>query len=39
MWIFWWCMQSICSVESSFLGILNSGGIVGSSYVSVPTAK
>jgi hypothetical protein len=39
MWLFWWCMQSICSVESSFLGMLSSGGIVGSSYVIVYAAK
>src|ERR1700738_1888747 len=39
MWLFWWCMQNICSVESSFLGILSSGGIVGSSYVIVSTSK
>jgi hypothetical protein len=32
-------MQSICSVESSFLGILSFGGMVGSSYVIVLAAK
>ena len=36
---FGWCMQNICSVESSFLGMLSSGGIVGSSYVMVSAAK
>ena len=35
MLLFWWCVQSSCSVESSFLGMLSSGGIVGSSYVIV----
>ena len=32
-------MQSICSAEGSFLGMLSSGGIVGSSYVIVSAAK
>ena len=32
-------MQRICSVEGSFLGMLSSGGIVGSSYVIVSAAK
>ena len=32
-------MHSIFSVESSFLGVLSSGGIVGSSYVMVSAAK
>ena len=32
-------MHNICSVESSFLGILSSGGIVGSSYVMVSATK
>ena len=32
-------MQSICRVDSSFLGVFNSGGMVGSSYVIVSTAK
>ena len=32
-------MQNICSVESSFLGMLSSGSIVGSSYVIVSAAK
>ena len=32
-------MQSICSVESSFLGMLSAGSIVGSSYVIVAAAK
>ena len=39
MWLFWWCIQSICSVESYFLGVLSFGGIVGSSYVIVYAAK
>ena len=39
MWLFWWCVQSIYSVESSFLGVLSSRGIVGSSYVIVSAAK
>ena len=39
MWLFWWCIQSICSVESSFLCMLSFGGIVGSSYVIVSAAK
>jgi hypothetical protein len=32
-------MHSVCSVESSFLGILSSDGMVGSSYVMVSAAK
>ena len=32
-------MQSICSIKNYFLGILNYGGIVGSSYVIVLAAK
>ena len=39
MQLFWWCIQSIRSVESSFLGMLSSGGIVGSSYVIVSATK
>ena len=39
MYLFWWCMQSICNVESSFLDMLSFGGIVGSSYVTVSAAK
>ena len=39
MLLFWWCMQNICSVESSLLGMLSSGGIVGSSYVMVFAAN
>ena len=37
--LFWWCTHNICSVESSFLGVLSSGGIVGSSYVIVSAAN
>ena len=39
MLLFWWCMQNICIKEGSFLGMLSSGGIVGSSYVMVFVAK
>ena len=39
MQLFRWCMQNICSVESSFLGMFSSGGIVDSSYVIVSAAK
>ncbi|KAG0594394.1 hypothetical protein M758_UG073700 [Ceratodon purpureus] len=39
MLLFWWWIQNIQSVESSFLSSLSSGGIVGSSYVMVSAAK
>ena len=32
-------MHNICIEEGSFMGMLSSGGIVGSSYVMVSTAK
>ena len=35
MWLFWWWIQNIQSVDISFLVILSSGGIVGSSYMMV----
>ena len=39
MLLFWWWIQYIWSVDSSFLSILSSGGIVGSSYVMVSAVK
>jgi hypothetical protein len=39
MWLFWRWIQSICSVDNSFLVILSLGGIVGSSYMMVSAAK
>ena len=39
MWLFWWWIQNIRSVDISFLVILSSGGIVGSSYMMVSAAK
>ena len=39
MLLFWWWIQNICRVDGSFLVILSSGGIVGSSYAIVSAAK
>ena len=39
MLLFWWWIHSICMVDDSFLVILSSGGIVGSSYMIVSAAK
>ena len=39
MWLFWWWIQNIHSVDASFLVILSWGGIVGSSYMMVSAAK
>ena len=39
MWLFWWWIQNIRSVNNSFLVVLSSGGIVGSSYMMVSAAK
>ena len=33
--IFRWCMHRICMVEGSMRGLFSSGGMVGSSYISV----
>jgi hypothetical protein len=37
--VVWWWIQNIRSVDTSFLEILSSGGIVGSSYMMVSAAK
>ena len=39
MWLFWWWIHSIRSVANSFLVVLNSGGIMGSSYMMVSAAS
>ena len=39
MWLFWWWIQNIRSVDISFFVILSSGGIVGSLYMMVSAAK
>ena len=39
MWLFWWWIQKIRSVDTSFLVVLSLGGIVGSSYMMVSAAK
>ena len=39
MLLFWWWIQNICRVDDSFLVILSSEGIVGSSYAIVSAAK
>jgi hypothetical protein len=39
MWLLWWWIQNIRSVDTSFLVILSSGGIVDSSYMMVSASK
>jgi hypothetical protein len=39
MWLFWWWIQNIRSVDTSFLVVLSSGGIVGSLYMMVSMSK
>ena len=37
--LFWWCIHQICIARGSYLGVLDSGFIVGSSYVIVSATK
>ena len=36
---FWWCMQYMCIVDVSILGLLLDGGALGSSHLMVSAAK